>query len=603
MVFKYEEKMKLMREATYQHIGKTTGKTPSNAELEMACFKNLPHGHALKGEFCISLGLMRWPFLYVEKEGIENYWFTRMCRALCTHRVVYLIGSASSGKSTAMSVVGMNLWGCSPWDTNFIVTSTDKESLDSKIWGSIRDFHEKDKFGIGVRVDYEDAIVLEKQAKKRDIRDAIKAIALPKGSEGEKAIGKVQGRKNVNIIWACDEFDHMDGFVSGARGNLAAAESFLFWAASNKPEEGSPMHNEAAPHPDDYPLGWETPGLSDLESWRTKDGGICLYFDGEKSPNTLATGKKDPFPMLTRRDYIQTIRDRNGEDSYEWWKYIKAFPKAGQTHDKLLDSKFLERYRALEEPVWSAPVWTTVSGLDAAWTKGGDSCMAYFGRVGVSDMGIKIAACEKDAISLNVKVSGRGTYEEQLSEVFIDECAKRDCHVVAIDISGSGGRLANAIRDVAQRRGYKLEIIAVDSAGRPSEDEYQVGPIKKKGTELFGNRMSEVWVGFRLAVQEGWIRGLSLTAKAVREMSDRRIDTDVEKRWVLEKKDKFKERNQGRSPDAAESLVLMAIAARKHGLGANLVPKEKPKDHLKAVRSERTSTYGWQRPQKSSYNW
>lgn len=603
-LFLYPEAMEKQRKATFDYF-KSKGKTLNRGELEVACFAALPIGHKLKGEFNISLTQMRWSDLYLEKDGYENYWFTRILRATCMHRRLFLVGAASAGKTFGLSVSGMNFWGTSPRNTTMLATSTDSESLKSKAWGTILDLHERDLMKIGNRINYEDAIVYNHKAKERDVRDAIKAIALPKGSEGEKAIGKVQGRKNTNILWLCDEYSHMDPFVKKARSNLRqGCLSFCFWACANKPEEGDPMHEDAAPDPEKFPMGWETPGLDELEGWETVGGGYCLYFDGLKSPNLQApAGKKDLFPMLTRRDSIEEERKESGEDGYGWWKYVRAFPRTGQTFNKLIDSKFLERYRALEAAIWAEPSWTVICGLDAAWTKGGDSCMAYFGKVGVSDEGVKVLETEPDAISLNVKVSGRGTFEEQLAVAFLDECQKRNCHVVAIDISGSGGRLANPVRDEAQRRGWKLDMISVDSAGKPTEEEYPVGSIKKKGIHLFDRRVSEIWVGFRLAVQEGWIRGLSLTSKAIRQMSDRRIDSDVEKRYVLEAKDEYKKRHQGKSPDSAEALVLLCVGARQSGLGVDLVKREATKKKVEITTRERTSTYAWGQPRKAAYNY
>jgi hypothetical protein len=605
-LFRYPEAMEKQRRATFDYF-KGIGKTLTKAELEIACFSALKVGHKLKGEFNISLTQMRWNDLYLEKDGYENYWFTSILRATCMHRRLFLVGTASGGKTFSLAVSGMNFWGAAPKSTTFLVTSTDSESLKSKIWGTILDLHERDRLKIGHRINYEDAIVINPNAKDRDVRDAIKAIALPKGSEGEKAIGKVQGRKNANIIWAADEYGHMDPFVKKARSNLRmGCLSFGFWACSNKPEEGDPMFQDAMPDPEKYPLGWETPGLDELEGWETVGGGYCLYLDGLKSPNLQApAGAKDPFPMLTRRESIEEERKESGEDGYGWWKYVRAFPRAGSTHDKLIDSKFLERYRALEGPVWADPNWITVAGLDAAWTQGGDDCTADFGRVGVSETGVKILAHEPDAIRLNVKVSGKGTFEEQLSHVFIEECRKRDCHVVAIDISGSGGRLANALVEVARKEGWKLEMIAVDSAGRPDEDSvYPVGSVNKKGRELFDRKVSEVWVGYRLAVQEGWIRGVSLTAKATREMNDRRISSDVDKKWVVEPKKDYKERNQGKSPDNSEARVLLCWGARKHGLGADLMKRQKqiPKNSILTDAPSKPSPYGYSRG-KGAYAW
>lgn len=605
MPFRYlhEEKMKLQREVTFEH-NRARGRHLSDIELEFLCFNTLPFGHALKGEFNISLARMRWDFLYVEKDGIENYWFTRLMRSVCKYRRIYFIGSASAGKTFGCGVAGMNFWGTSPWNTTFLVTSTDKESLDSKAWGTIRDLHDKDKFKIGVRVDYEDAIVLEGKAKQRDIRDAVKAIALPKGSEGEKAIGKVQGRKNENIVWLCDEYAHMDPFVQKARSNLAAVPSFLFWACSNKPEEGDPMYQDAAPDPEKYPLGWDTPGLDDLESWPTKGGGICLYFDGLKSPNTLAESKSDPFPMLTRRDYIESIRSEEGEDGMGFWKYIRAFPKAGQAHDRVINSRLLSRHNALDDPVWAGPKWITVAGFDPAWTKGGDDAMVDFARVGFEASGAKIMAHEKDAVKLVVNVSSAGTFEEKVAVAFIEECKKRECHIVAIDISGGGGKVALEVRKAADAMQWKLEILSVDAAGSPDETEmYEMGDVRKNGKEAFDRRVSELWVSYRLSVQAGLIRGVKMDSRAVRELCERRATNDEKKRYEVEGKKEYKKRNQGRSPDAAESRILCHYAARKHGIGSNIAPQNNKKVEIPTTSDlSRPAAYGWTRG-KSAYNY
>lgn len=602
----YPEKMEEVR----SHIRETyrkQGKELSGITLEVACFKAIPFGKPLKGEFCISLALMRWPFLYVEQDGIENYWFTRMMRALCVHPVLYLIGSASSGKTFTSSVWGMNMWGTDPFRTKLIVTSTSKNSLEQKVWGAIRTLHEKDVLKIGVRVDYQDAIVMGEKANQRDLKASIQAMALPSGSEGRRAIGELQGMKNDRMIWIRDEYDHMDSFVNEAGDNLLANDTLGYHqiSCSNRPVEGGPMWKEAMPNPEEFPMGWETPELSELEGWRTASGAYCLYFDGEKSPNTLATGEKDPFPRMTSRKYIAAMRAK-GEDSLGWWMYIKSFPQAGSVYDRLLSAKVLERYEATSAPVWAGTQWVWLCGLDPSWTKGGDACVADFGRVGTDFRGIKILAHETETVKLNAKVSGVGTYEEQLSEVFLDECAKRDCHVVAIDISGSGGRVANAIRNCATKRNYKLEILTVDSAGSPDESEmYSMGDMQKNGKQAFDRRVSELWYAYRLDVEAGLIRGVSLTSKATKELCDRRISTDSEKRFEIEKKDDYKKRNNGRSPDHAEARILLRFAARRHGLGASVIPKQtSQRVSLGILTGEEKpkSAYGWGRG-KSAYSY
>lgn len=603
----YPEKVKLQREATFNHY-KERGATLNDLELELACFRNIPFGHPLKGEFCISLAMMRWDFLYVEKDGIENYWFTRMLRAMCKHRRVYLVGSASAGKTFTSAIWGMNMWAASPWDTTMLVTSTTKESLESKAWGAIKDLHEKDKLKIGVRVDYEDAIVLEKSAKQRDIRDAIRAKALPKGSEGRKAIGELQGRKNYRIAWIRDEYDHMDGFVADAEGNLSAVPEYHAISCSNRPEQGGPMWHEAMPNMEEFPLGWETDGLDKLTEWKTESGAICLYFDGELSPNMESKKEEGPFDMLTRKGWVNRMRER-GSDDFQYWMYVRAFPKAGATSDRLLTTKVLERYEADQEVVWSGSPPVSVCGLDPSWTKGGDACVADFGRVGFDYRGVKVLSHELDTVTISLSLSGNGTFEEQIAASFINECDKRNCHIVAIDISGSGGRVANAIRDEATRRNYRLEIIAVDSAGSPDETEiYLVGDTKKTGKEAFDRRVSELWYSYRLDVEAGLIRGCNIQCKAVKELCDRRVSTDDKKKFEIEAKDEYKKRNKGKSPDHAEARILLRYAAKKHGLGATLLPKAQSSfthqiDKALGRQEERPSAYGWKGGGRSAYSW
>lgn len=332
---------------------------------------------------------------------------------------------------------------------------------------------------------------------------------------------------------------------------------------------------------------------------------MCLYFDGEKSPNLEGPADKpDLFPRLTKRKDIEDERAEGGEDGIGWWKYIKAFPKPGTSHDKVVDQKFLERYHAFESTTWQGSGWVCVSGLDAAWTHGGDACMASFGRVGFDHEGTKVLDHESDAVRLNAKVSGKGTYEEQLAEVFIAECRKRDCHVVSIDISGSGGRVSNAVRDAATRLQWKLEILAVDAAGSADESEmYDVGDKRKNGKDLFDRRVSELWIGYRFDVQKGLIRGLSPTSKAVKELCERRMSSDEDRRWELEDKKSYKKRNQGKSPDSAESLILCRFSARKHGLGASM-----KKPEIKTIPSflepeKPKARYGWSGGSKSAYSY
>lgn len=61
-----------------------------------------------------------------------------------------------------------------------------------------------------------------------------------------------------------------------------------------------------------------------------------------------------------------------------------------------------------------------------------------------------------------------------------------------------------------------------------------------------------------------------MQSSAIKELCERRVLVDEEKRYRIEKKSDYKKRNRGRSPDHGEGRVLCHHAARRAGLGASI---------------------------------
>jgi len=595
---KLEEQVKRFREGQHKAYPNA-----SDYELEMGCLRVIPFGHFLKGEFCLSLMQMQWPgLLYLEKDGVHNHWFTRGIRTMARHRKNYLVGSASAGKSFMAGAFVYTNWKCSAWNSSALLSSTSKPDLDQKIWGTVKDLFERDKFKIGTRLDYRETIVLREDKKnaEKDYRDAIIALAIPKGSEGEKAIGSIQGRKNQFVYWVSDEYAHMDGAaIQEGRRNLMFNPFFWFAACSNKPNEGDPMYLEAEPDPAKFPQGWDTPGLDQLESWPTKGGGICMYFDGEKSPNLQVEGPP-PFPLLTTRESINDIiADEGGTDGPSYWRWIRAFPKKGDIQDKVLTSELLIAYGATEEVVWRGDGWTTLAGLDLGFRKDGDPSVADFGRLGFDYEGRKVLSVEADAVTLVPKMSDPGPHEDKIARRFLEECQKRQCHSVALDISGDGGITALSIRKLSTELKFELEIVPVSFSGAASDDIYDIAGVKKEGRFAFDRRVSELWYSLRLIVQDRSIRGMVLNSKAVNELCQRRVIQDEKKRWVVEKKEDMKKRSK-RSPDNGDARVLLVYNARKKGLEKGTVKRTVVIED--SAPAAPRSAYAQDRPQRRAYS-
>ena len=552
-------------------------------EANLAAFGNMPVGHPWKHLFALQCMTMQWgPWLQLQNGQYKNYWFKRLVRFASRHRFVVACGAASSGKSFAFAAYLYTAWKSRCWCTSGIISSTSRDALQQRAWGILKKMHAFDQYKLGMRLDYKDAIVLQedKNDKDRLLENSIMAVALPKGSEGEKAIGEIQGRKNQNVIWLADEFSHMDGnAVTVARGNLAANRSFQFFACSNKPEEGDPMYQDAEPFGAEFNQGWETPGLRDRKWWPTKLG-MCVYLNGDDSPNLRAPeADEPPFPDLSRRAYrAELVRMDGMEDGPMLWRWWYAFPSKSEMHDRVLTKQILQTFGADRKVVWgNEPV--CVAGLDLGLKADGDPTVIDFGQVGkefVDDkVGNTVLAHEPDAIQLPQNMTDPKPYEQQIAKRVIDECEKRDCHTLAADVSGGGGTVILSIEKEAMDRGYTLHIIAVEFGGSPSDEEYQIGNERKPARQLFDRRVSEIWYAYRLAVQAGQIRNTDLSCNAVRELCERRVIQDEKRRFQVEKKIEMKKRLK-RSPDRGDSRAILLIAARHVGLDARKSMTDEP---------------------------
>lgn len=544
-------------------------------DLEISCFKNVPFRTEEKFEFAISCMKMQWPdWLMLERDGQKNTWFFRIILEACRHRKVNLLGAASSGKTFASSCWAYTFWKANFINTSIYLSTTDMGASEARGWGTIKDLFDRDKFPIGKKLEYKHCIISpqdneDKNQKDRDYRDSITAVAIKPGSEGERAIGSISGRKNNNVIWICDELPHMDIGVLSARINLLSNMSggfFQWFGIGNKPNEGDPLYIDAEPYGEKYPDGWASVNPDVDYKWPIK-GGVCLYFDGERSPNMSAeVGKPPPFPRLTDRSFIDTVAEwSGGRDSPDYWRQVRGFPKNGDIQDRVLTGKLLEFFGANQQVVWAGMSKTCVAGLDLGFREDGDPCVADFGTVGQEHQGKMVLMHEEETVQLTQSVSDDKPYENQIAFRFLSECRKRNCHTVALDISGGGGTMAIAIEKEASESSWSLRVIPIDFGGSPSDDEYVVGTIKKAARELFDRKVSEIWYSYRMAVQNRQIRGSNQFSRAVKQLCERKVIQDERKRYCVETKKLMKKRIR-RSPDDGDARALLHVAARSVGL-------------------------------------
>lgn len=545
-------------------------------ELDLRLFGKIPQKHPCKFEFLIRCWNHQWPdFFVIERDGYVNSWHVRMAKAFTRSNCVNLVGCASSGKTFVSSAYAQVKWKAAPFGTSVYLSTTSAEAGEARTWGTVKDMHNKDQFRIGKLINSLRVITLDEETKgedgetERDYRNCLKAVLIKSGQDGRNVIGTICGRKNKNVIWQCDEMAFMDLGVLDARVNLFSnatdGDFAQFLGIGNAPSEGDPLYIDAEPYGAKYPDGWRSLD-KDLDEWWTTRTGICLYFNGDKSPNMLAPpGKRPPFPRLMDRSArAEILKMAGGEDTPIYWRQLYGFPPTVDIPDKILTWKLLQSNGAFEQPLWDGSPLMTIAGLDLGFREGGDPCVIYFSQIGRDTRGKRIACFEKDGIPLIPSQKSKEAFETQIATLVVKSCRDRGCKNLALDVSGDGGLLLQAIERVSRAEKYELNVLPVSFSGTAS-DSITIPGEKRTAKDMFDRRVTELWAGFRLCVQNGVIRGLQEQSKAVRELCGRKFSTDEKKRWSIEKKSDYAKRLK-HSPDYADAACLNAFLALKHGL-------------------------------------
>jgi hypothetical protein len=575
------ERIKAKQRLSQDAFCKARGIEPMlDYELDLQLFSFAPRGNPTKHEFLLRCWNHQWPdFFMLERDGIVNHWHVRMAKAFCEHYAVTLVGCASSGKTFVSAAYSHVLWKSKAFSSSIYLSTTSSEAGEARTWGTIKDLQNRDVYKVGKTINTLRTITLDEEArndegeKERDYRNCIKAVLIKSGAEGKNIVGTICGRKNLQVAWICDEMSFLDLGILDARVNLfsnaADGGHSQFIGVGNAPSEGDPLYIDAEPFGPEFPDGWRSVDKDIHEGWTTRTG-YCLYFNGDKSPNMrIPKGKPVPFPrLMDEESKAQILKMSGGEDTPVFWKQFYGFPPSADVPDKIVTYKLLESNKSMETPVWFDLKWKTVAGLDLGFRDGGDPTTIDFGRVGTEETGRKILGFSGDAIPLLSRQTSKDAYEAQIARQVIAQCRDRDCHDLALDVTGDGGILLQHIERVAREEKYQLDIIPVSFSGTADDTVLTPGD-KRKPTEIYANKVSQIWAQFRVCVINGVIRGCNPHHQAVKELCGRRFATDEKRRFLVEKKSDYKKRLR-HSPDKGDARCLCAFMALKLGLSGEV---------------------------------
>ena len=502
-------------------------------------FSGISRGQHIK--HCIA---MLWPDVIRS----WNDWNELALWAWTNYREIGVTGCAAAGKTFTFTLLSLVEYLAKPMMTRVALTSTTVPSLRGRIWSEMMKFVRPavPLFGLNV-VDSQTKI----QFQKGDDRSSIIALAVDSGAV-EQAVGKLQGVHLPRMVIMVDEAAQTNPAVFSARANLEVGTDFYhFIAIANASSMFDPHGLFCEPK-----MGWGSL-QDDDEHWETKSG-VCVRFDGLKSPNVKAG--RVIYPYLFSQDNVEIIRKNFGEGSLEWNSYCRGMWSRSGARNTILDSAMISDGRAREKVIWAGGGIKTIAGLDPAFTTEGDDCILRFAKVGRADDGEMMLELT-EVVRLNLMDDPNYPLFYQVADLTIKELQARGVRPedFALDATGAGAGIADII---SQR--WQTGFVRVSFGGAATDSAISVED-PRPAKQVYANRVTQLWSQIKVIVMAGRMRGLD--DQTARELCAR-IYTLKNERTLLESKKDLKKRTKGNSPDRADALsLLVELFVTQNGLG------------------------------------
>jgi hypothetical protein len=517
-------------------------------ELELYCFRNRlapkegclgPYAHARKA------AKMFWP------ELSWNPWLEDQIESLCEQDFVGWAGCGASGKTFSATLFAMLWWVAKPTSSAVVLTSTTAKMIRKRMWANLQELYRKAPGYPGNMVDSKMSL----QAVKGDDRHSISAIAVAEGNTA-KAVANIQGIHAERVMVVIDEATDTPEAAFEACTNLSkGCKEFKMLVIGNPASKFDPHGKFCTPE-----RGWRSVTIEDTK-WITQRG-ICVRFDGMKSPNI--TEGRNKYKYLINRDQVEIAMKHEGEQSPTFWKYTRGFWAPDGMVKTVLSESLIEVHRPHREILFKREV-RNVAALDPAF--GGDRCILRFGKIGES-VDNKVSILFTDIVHISPNATLPDPVHYQIAAQVKNECVKRGVQPsdFGMDASGEGGGLA----DILTREWGPMH--RVEFGGAPS-----LLPVSdedpKPCSEAYDRKVTELWFSMRKWVIEERIGGLDIPT--LQEFCARMFD-DSKRKIAVETKGIMKQRT-GKSPDLADAAVVLLDLARKT---SSLEPGSKKLDEV-----------------------
>lgn len=514
-----------------------------------------------------------------------------MLSKLVRHKVLTIIGHASSSKTCITSLWNLVLWLAEPDTTKCIVVSTEKTGAQNRIWGQLSEFFNVlpsvpgRLYASGIIVPI-DPLGRVKYSK----RHGIELIAGNENKERESAT-KIQGFKAGGLVPGriCLAVDEATGVAKGIFDsyfkNIAGNPRARFIALGNFNRKESPFGVLCEPVG-----GWETTEPED-QFWKTNEG-YCIHLDGLQSDNWRL--QRDEYPFLQSYTAVKRYYDLNLEQTPEFWEMVRAYPAPVGIGDLgVYDPAAISLYKAdrrVADTAWvnTPQLW---AGVDPAHTaEGGDNAYIVPVRTGlVQDGFYLLEALEPIQIPIDAQSSQPAT--NQVLDYLHIWRHRVGCDLQNIGYDGTNTAFIDMVRS-DPRFGRMLHPVLFGGAGASDAitTKYKSEQQHLRNSEKYGNRVTEIWCQPLDFLYEGQLRGICglLHSQVTKRKYDESIFRNGRVLQRVETKREMKKRTKGKSPDAADAyFICLATIIHRLSLRAGAPPlsrEEKQERREKALR-------------------
>lgn len=475
-------------------------------------------------------------------------WSNGIIDEWCEEDIVTIWGSSSSGKSGTVGMVLLFDLLAAPTVTKVSLCTSPLKMHDDRCFGSIKKWHAHlpPQLRVGKVAKAPAPALLTVD---RDGQTAgIVCISTKEGESTEDLKSKIGAHQKRNRF-AVDEPQKCSESILSVRANFGASGEYKEIFFGNPDSWFSPLGKHSLPDSltDGTRTDTEKIEKEEPDKWRTRNTwrgkhGVCIVLDGRKSPALENPG----LTHLASKEHLDDLVANFGEDSMQLWTYgIGRMPPSGAV-STLISTQDLRSSGSLAPPEDVARGWRDIAGLDPSG--GRDGVRLARARVGTSRSGHVLFQI-LNVHPISVKVSD-GDVSGQIAAQTAAKLREWAIPVTdfACDATGNQGAQVDRIEQELGQRG----VLRVMFSGPPSKR-----PVSRSGSHTaadhYADRSSELLSNFASLCKQGRAQGV--TDAVAHQVSTRKTHHHKGRLKAEEKRD-WKERNQGKSSDDMDAVVV-----------------------------------------------